>query len=283
MASPKVFAQDPWIEQAIDEIYSTYGDVVSVSEKRKSLNKFGRTSNADAGVKTTVATFQDAVVNETFATTNSIDYAVSTSTSDTGVALVEGQTINTSTGALTFTVQPVTLTGQTPAELTVPLARCTRISVANGTFASPAVDLVGNVTVYDSTLGGGGLTAGKPDVDTAVKCMITAGKNQSEKCATSVSNSDYWIISEIYTSVTRSSPQNATVDVEVEYRRVGGVWLPLGLEITIDQAVSGSEVVFPVPFRVIPKNADVRMVATSDTADTVVTGRINGVLAKIIN
>ena len=91
MASPRVFAQNPWIEQAIDEIYSTYGDVVSVSEKRKSLNKFGRTSNADAGVKTTVATFQDAIVNETFATTNSIDYAVSTSTSDTADTVVTGR------------------------------------------------------------------------------------------------------------------------------------------------------------------------------------------------
>jgi hypothetical protein len=271
------------IEQAIREIESGYGDIVSVVRKEKSLLKFGRTSNADVGVKTTVATFQDAVVNETFATTNSIDKVVSSSGSDTGVVTVEGHTLNTENGHLTFAVQNVILTGQTAATLATPLARCTRIYRTRGTFASPSTDLVGNVVVYDSTLSGGGLSSGKPDVDESVKCIIPAGKNQSEKCATSISSTDYWILTSFYTSCTRNAPQNARVDIDIEWRELGGVWRPLGLEITIDQAVEPS---FGEVFKVcplVPKNSDVRMVATSNTADTIVTGRMHGLLAEIVS
>lgn len=45
---------DARLVQAEREIYQTYGDVVSIAAKGKSLLKFGRNPNLSAGVKETV-------------------------------------------------------------------------------------------------------------------------------------------------------------------------------------------------------------------------------------
>ena len=274
-----VIDNDPYIRQSIREISSSTGDDVSVYNKQKSLIKFGRTTNADAATKTTVALFQGTEINETFATGNSIDYVVSSSGSDTEIVTVEGHTVDGS-GNMTFVTQNVTLNGQTPVALTTPLYRSNRVFVPKQTYASPASALVGNIHVYDATVATG-VTAGVPNVATATKIMIAAGKNQSEKCATSVSSTDYWIITEIFASVSRSSPVSAKADIDVEYKEVGGVWRPLGFEISLDQA-SGPFVHDEMrPHFWIPKNSDVRMVITSDTNDTKATGYIAGYLASV--
>jgi len=271
--------QDYWVGHAIREVESTYGDIVSVNAKKKSLIKFGKTLQANDGVRTTVGIFQDAVVNETLATGNTVDSLVSTSGSDTGIVTVEGHTMDGS-GNLTFVSQDVTATGQTRAVLGTPMARANRMYIKGGTFAVPAVANVGNIAVYDNAANSG-LTAGKPDTDASVKMILVAGINQTQKCATSISSTDYWFISEVYASVTRGSPQSAKVNIEVEYKQVGGVWRPLGFEMNLDQA-SGPHMHDEMrPFFIIPKNSDVRMIAISDTASTIVSGYIGGVLAKV--
>ena len=269
---------DFWIQHAIDEIKDSYDDTVLI--KPKPLNKFGRSiATNTAGDKVTVATFQDAVTNETFATDETIDQIVSTSGSDTGPIVVEGHTQDAG-GNFTFVVQTVTLTGQTPADLGTDLIRCTRLYRPKGTFASPTSDFVGNIACFDSAANSG-FTGGKPDVDASVKCMITAGKNQSEKCATSLSSMDYWILTGVYAAVTRAGPQSAKADIDIEFREVGGVWRPLGLEMSVDQESKGSEPLPLKPYRWIPKNSDVRMVFTASENNTVVQGHIDGVLALV--
>jgi hypothetical protein len=273
-------ARDVHIADALSRIHVDYGDVCSIERKGKHLHKFGHTNNADSGVKTTVAEFQDNEVNETLASGNTIDSIVSSSTSDTEVVKVEGHTVDTLTGDFTFSTQTVTLTGQTRAPIT-PLNRCSRIYVPPATYAAPASDLVGNVVVYDQTEATG-LTAGKPDVDSSVKCMIVAGQNQSQKCATTISSSDYWIITEIYAGLARSGPANVNADIEVEYKQVGGVWRPLGFEINLSQSVLPAFHDTMLPYLVIPKNSDARMVAISDTANSSLSGYISGYLASVI-
>ncbi len=275
----RIVDNEPWIRQAINNIRTNYGDIVSVDAKKKSLIKFGRTLSANDGVRTTVGIFQDAVVNETFATTNSVDSIVSTDAGDDMIITVEGHTIDTTNGKLTFVSQDATLNGQTRVALTTPMARANRMYVKNGTYASPATAPSGNITVYDNAANSG-LTSGKPDTDASVKLMLVAGINQTEKCATSISDDDYWIITEIYAACTRSAPQDAAVDIEVEYRQIGGVWRPLGFEGNIDQGASSFIHDEMRPCHIIPKNSDVRMIAVSDTASTVVSGYIAGVLAK---
>jgi hypothetical protein len=270
---------DFWMRLAQEEILESYGDYVRI--KPKSLVKFGRTANADNGVKTTVGVFQDAIVNETFATTNSVDYVVSTSASDTGPVTIEGHTQDQTTGDFVFVVQTVTMTGTTPVALTTPMARANRAYVKAGTYASPASANVGDIAVYDSTLSGGGVTAGKPDVDAAVKLMIAAGVNQSEKCATTISSSEYWIITGLNAEISRSGPQSALADITLEYRVVGGVWRPLGVEISISKDSVNVIAESYSPAFIIPKNSDVRLVATSTVDNSIISGAIRGVLAVI--
>lgn len=102
------------VNQAVREIKETYGDDVSVLDKRKSLVKFGR--NANIGTSpVTVAESGD----EEFQTDNTIDKIVCTDAAFTGDIYVEGHTI--SGGLLTFASQVATLNGQTPVSLTTPL------------------------------------------------------------------------------------------------------------------------------------------------------------------
>ncbi len=273
----------PSIAAAIDGIEVATGDRVSASLKKKGLNKFGKAQNADAGARTTVANFQDDEINETFVTTNLIDSAVSTSASDTETIVIEGHTID-GNGLLTFAVQEVTLTGQSAASLPTPLARASRAYVKNGSFATPAGDLVGDVAIYDDT--GVSLSGGKPSIDAAVKLMIsgTRGANQSEKCATSLSNEDYWIITAAAFSITSGSASGVAAEFEIEYRDVanGGVWRPLGLESSLTLP-GQSHVRDPLSVPIwIAKNTDVRAIVIADTNNTTVDARISGYLAKVL-
>lgn len=270
------------VASAIEAIYGSYGDIVSVHEKKKLLNKFGRTENADSGVVTTVGRFQGTEVNETFATTNSVDRFVSTSTNDTGIYTVEGHYFDGSND-LIFATQDVTANGQTPVALGTSLCRANRMYPKLGTFGSPSEDPEGVLSVYDSTIATSA-PSGVPSDATATKLVLdgTTSRNQTEKCASSVSSTDYFIVTEIYAAVTRTGPQNAKVDIELEYRQKGGIFRPLGLELNIDQAANGFIHDEMNPPLIIPKNSDFRLVAVSNTDNTIVVGYVNGWLAKIV-
>lgn len=272
--------EDRWLQFAIDEIANAYSEQVSVFAKRKSLGKFGRTTNADNGVKTTVGTFLGSEVNETFATTNAIDGVVSAGAgdSDDQVLTVEGHYYDASNN-LVFHVQDVTLNGQTKASLSQPLCRATRAYVKNGTFASPATTPQGPVYVYASS--GVSLSLGVPQTDSSVKLVMAAGFTQTEKCATSVSYQDYWILTRIAASVERGNASTVTCDIDVEFRQQGGVWRPLGLELSLRTASASWADIHLNPYLIIPSNTDVRMIAISNTNDTTVSGRIAGVLALV--
>ena len=261
-------------------VSDTIGYTYSIEDKKKTLGKFGRTVNADSGVRTTVATFQGSVVNETFTTTNSVDALVSDNGANSGPVTIEGHSID-GEGNLTFRIQTVSLDGQTPVALSTPLARCTRIYRTPGTFASPAVELTGNVYVYDSARAGGA-SGGTPNDATATKCMIPDGFQQSQKCATSISQNDAWILTQITTGIERGGGGGSvSVDVTVEQRTLGGVWLPLGSFLTVTSA-SPEVNISADPAPIILPNSDVRLVAVSDTNNTTVEGNIRGYLAKRI-
>lgn len=251
----------------------------SIRDKAKTLRKFGKTANADAGVKTTVADFQGSVVNETYATSNSIDSIVSDNASDTGQVSVEGHVVDMATGDMSFLVQHPILTGQTPVTLTTPLYRCTRIYRSNGTFLSPTTELVGNVYAYDSTLAGG-VTGGTPNTATATKCMIVAGNQNSTKCATSISSTDVWMVTHITAGLERLSGSGTRGDVNIEIRNQGGVFRNIGGEVVLSTTAGPyAEVNYETPIIVLP-NSDIRMVATVDTNNSSVFGEIDGFLAK---
>ena len=262
-------------------IKEQYGDTVSVNAASENLNKFGRTSTNVGTTFATISEFQDAVTDETFATDNVVDSIVSTNAGDTQDIVVQGFTLDNTTGQLTKVTQTATLTGTTEVTLSTPLARVVRAYVGTtGTVLAEPAALAGDVTIYDNA---GGITGGKPNVDAAVKLILFSGQTQSEKCATCTANNEYWIISALRAQVFAAANQTDFVTVRIETRDLvnGGAWRPLGGDVV---AVPGA---FPPPqtpfnpLRIVPKNHDVRAVAKTDAATAPVFAEIEGVIAEV--
>lgn len=256
--------QDTFLKHAIEIIYADYGDVVSVEQKNKDLLKFGRNQNIQT-TKTTIMGLPSGIYNETYISTNGITTISSSSSSDTQELVIEGHTI--SGGLFTFVTQTVTLNGQNQVTLSTALARATRAYNNNST------DLVGNIYVYET----GTSTAGVPDAPATVHLMIDAGENNSEKASTTISNTDYWIVTNFYADVLEKTASWALIHFEI--RRQGKIFRNL-----IDRGASdNSSVNYDFrPYVIIPKNSDVRLRAAANTNGIDVSGGINGFLAKVI-
>jgi len=258
---------DPWLQHAIDTIASNYGDTVSVFQKNKDLLKFGRNRLVGTS-KAVIMTLPSGILNETYPTTNSITTISSSSAADTNVMRVEGHTVDVTGLIFTFVVQTPTLNGQGQVTLATPLARVSR------TNTSGAVDTVGNIYVYETDT----TTAGVPDTNTKVHLIQEAGANNSEKAATTISDADYYIVTGFYGDVLEKSASFATLHLEV--REAGGVFIN---KVDVATTTGGGGRVHEFkPYLVVPKNADVRLRASADGANTDISGGIQGVLASVV-
>lgn len=267
------------IARAENTIRSTYGDTVSVAAKGKTLNKFGRNNTVGTSYET-VAELQGTTSDETFVSTNIIDSIVSSSGSDTQTVTIEGHTIDGS-GNLTFVTQTATLNGQTEVTLTTPLARANRLYIgASGTFDSPQAAAVGDIAVYDNT---DGIAAGVPNTAAATKIMITAGKTQSEKCATTISKADYWIVTYLGAAIDDPTGPTNFIELRAETRDVvnGGQWRPWGREFVIFNGTNGVKEEFDPPI-IIRKNHDFRVRAKCDAGSSSVYAEVGGYLASVL-
>lgn len=245
-------------------IENTYGDIVSIHVKNKDLLKFGR-NDAIGTTLATVMTLPTGVLHETYVSTNAIDKFSSSSGSDTGTIVVEGHTI--SGGVFTFVSQEVTLVGQAETPLTTPLARVSRVYNSNST------DWVGVIYVYEDDT----VTAGVPQTDSKVHLMTRAGENQSDKCATSISDNDYWLVTKVTGECLEK--QASFVELHLEVRHEGKVFR----DVVDGSASDGHSWIHDFkPYLIIPKNSDVRLVAVADGAGTQVAGDIEGVLAGVV-
>jgi len=248
------------------EVLSTYGSQVSISDKAKSLRKFGRNGTVD----TALETIWTPGGNEVYCTTNAITHFSSSSGSDTQQIIIEGHTV-TGTGAsavFTFSVQTVTLSGQTKVALTTPLARVSRA------YNDDSTDLVGNIYVYEDDT----VTAGVPQTANKLHLQIPAGSNKSFKASTTFSNNDYFALTGMYASVTKSSG-NAAVDFFLEVRFVGKTFT-VKEQMTITAGSAGVELFFD-PVIVIPQNADVRIRAVATATNIPCAATFEGYIASV--
>jgi len=256
---------DPWVQHAIEVIGGTYGDTVSIQAKDKDLLKFGRNQLVNTS-KSTLMTLPVGIDNETYVSTNIITQISSSSASDTENVIVEGHTI--SGGVFTFVIQTVTLTGQTLVSLDTPLARVSRV-VNDGSN-----DLVGNIYVAQTDT----LTAGVPDTDTKVHLIVSAGLNNSEKASTTISDTDYYIITNFYCDCLEKTSAFGTVHLEV--REPGKTFIN---KVDIE-ASTNAEGRHPFkPYLVVPKNADVRIRISANAAGKDFSGGFEGVLASVVS
>jgi len=253
---------DGRLVQAEREIQATFGDVVSIDKKAKSLLKFGKSAALSTDTLETVWTVGG---NESYVSDNSITHVSSSSALDTQEIRVEGHTI--SGNDLTFVVQTVTLSGQTSVALTTGLARVSRISNNNGT------ELVGRVVVYEDTA----IVGGIPTDATKIHIDIPLGFQQSFKAATSFSKEDYYVMSGFYGAV--SAKQSAAVDFYIEIKEPDGVFLQKAC-FTASSSGGNSDISLD-PAIIVPKNSDVRVRCETSDNNAVVFGIFKGYLAKV--
>jgi len=252
---------------ALDEIKGTYGDTASVTAKRKSLQKFGHHALLGSSVET-IALLPNA--HETYLTSNLITTISSSSTSDTDEVKMEGHTMD-GNGNLTFVVQTATLLGRNQVTLTTPLARISRLY--NNT--TTGTDLVGSLSVYEDDTD----TAGVPDTDALVHLQTDVGHNQSEKCATSLSSTDYWIVTSASAMIQKKT--SGTVDMDIEIMRSGNVFRKVAGMVATTTGSSMTEVTFSPPL-IVPPNADIRVVGVAAGSSTEVSAALHGYLAKVV-
>lgn len=255
---------DPWLSHAVAVIESTYGDLISVSEKSKDLLKFG-TNPLTQTTLSTVMDLPSGVSNETYVSDNLITTISSSSTSDTEEIKIEYHTVD-GNGDFTFGIQTITLTGQTQVTLPTPCARISRV------YNNGSNDLVGAVYVYQDDTS----TTGVPDTATKVHAVIPAGYNQTRKCATTVSSQDYWIITNLGCGMNEKT--SAFADAQIEIRNKGKVFRA-GINITSGSGVTADHDYGP--YLIVPPNSDVRVRAKTGANNQEVTAHIQGVLAII--
>lgn len=252
-----------YLELAENQIYQTFGDRVSVVDKAKTLRKFGR----NTAVGSTFETIWQRGGNETYVTSNLIDTISSSDAGDTQSVVIEGHTI--SNGLLTFSTQTATLNGQNKVTLTTPLARMTRL-YNNGT-----TDFAGIIYGYeDSTI-----SAGVPSDASKVHIQVSQG-NQSEKASTSISNSDYYILTSVETFVFTKTSESA--EFIGEMRQVASTpkaWRRVYSTVASNQ---GAVIEYFDPPFIVPRNYDIRVRAKSDGTSIDVGAAFNGYLAKVI-
>ena len=240
-----------------------YGADLNLTDAPKALKKFG--SRANLGTSLLEVTGLDA--NEVFVSSNLIDSVVSTSGSDTNTVVIEGHTISGSD--LTFVVQTVTLTGQTRAALTTPLARATRL------YNSSATDHVGQISVYQNSAASGGVVTDQNKVH--IKTLV--GGAQSVKCATSISSSQYYLITEVTSAVLKA--QSRSVNFFLDVRQSGGVWRP-AFEWGSASTGSTTTNIALDPVVIVKPNSDVRIAAISSGTATDVAATFGGHLAEVL-
>ena len=257
---------DGRLVQAEREIQSTFGDVVSIDRKAKSLIKFGKSSPLSANGTSTVWTVGG---HETYVTENSITHISSSSASDVYEVFLECHTVS-GTGQdqkFTFLTQTVTLQGQTKVALPFAVSRVSQINNNNGS------ELVGRVTVYEDTT----VVGGVPSDPTKIHIDIPAGLQSSFKAATTLSDEDYYILTGGFGSV--SLKQSAAADFYLEVRLAGKVFVQ---KAAVSASSGGPWNIELDPAVIIPRNADIRITVETDTNNAVVFGVFKGYLAKVI-
>lgn len=246
-------AADP-LALALNEIQSTYGVTATIEGKAKSINKWGY--NSSSAGSSTWETVQSGGGTETLLAANLITVIDSTSASDTGTVVIEGHYLDAS-GNLVFHVQSVTLTGTTAVVLSQALSRCSRMYISTADVA------VGTITVNAGEAG-------------TVYNRIVAGDAQTEKCATSFSYRDFFIVTNFGSWIFANGTPRVVFRLEVSTD--GGAWRPQARWSLRGDGSDYDRVTTAPPF-IIPPNSDIRIRSSANSSGVEVGAHFSGYLA----
>ena len=266
-----------WMRYAERVVAERYGARVSCMAAGDMTRRHGRVTTSIINTETLVAQLQSPEVEETYATTNSIDSVVSSSAADTGTVRAQVQGYYYDGTDLVYHTQLRPLVGQTPVTLTQPLCRVDRA------YNPIGIAYQGVISVFDSTLAGG-TTAGVPNNAAATKLTIQGPSFQeSSKCAFSVAANEYAFVAQLQCSIERQAPPTNTVDIRVQRRDQNGVWRTTCMltSLTTDAVAQASMEIHPwVPF--VP-NADGRVICLSTAINIPVNATLGLVRARILD
>lgn len=211
----------------------------------------------------------NGIVKITVTGTTTFTYTV-----DAGTASPATGTITSTNQNKTFVTQTIQMNGTTTVALSTNLARATRLYIPS---QNKATDFTGTGYVFETDT----TTGGVPDTDSLVHIMIsnvTSTPNQSLKASTSISSTDFWIVTSFHGHVL--TKQASWIDVVMEVREIGGVFREVE-NVSVSSSAATESVHFK-PYKIIPANADIRLRATADTNGRSGAGSIQGYLVKVI-
>ena len=130
--------------------------------------------------------------------------------------------------------------------------------------------------------GGTGIASGVPSSGNDVYAIIPAGVQQTEKAQSATAAGEYLIIRSVSASIPEAASPTGTAacDVDLEIKRKGGVWRPIGGQLACSAQQRTVTVEYEPPI-VVPPSADYRLVGRASTTDLVVGGVISGVSVKV--
>ena len=295
MAASNVL-DDPWVAEAVRRFSKDYASVIAdrkveILGKDKSVLKFGRNLNMSLGVLSTI--WDVGVANETYldsangTSANLIDRISASNASDTSRTIrVEGHYLSAAHTFHFVALDVVTdaSNGQTPVDLAnatvvadafggwgdyLKLARCSRLANLSAT------DLLGNIYAFQSGIT---VTAGVPQDLTKTHAKITSPRQQTNKCATTISNEDFAIMTTARAGVGRAAA--AFVDFSLEIAERPNIFRERTLGIASRD--SGFVPFFSQPpYIVIPPNSDIRLLGSSSANSVTGLGEFNLLLGKL--
>lgn len=248
----------PMIGYALNRIEREFGDRCEVN--RKDLNKFG--GNPAVGV--TEVSLNSWGADEVFQTSNVTLKMSSSSASDTSGVFIEYAFLN-SKNEFEFAAMQATLDGQNKVTLPSAAARWMRMYTSG--------DVAGDVYIYRD----GAITAGVPDDLTTVHNAIPAGDNQSQKAGTTITHSNYFLMSSYWADVVKKT--GASITIKIKIREFGGDFRSAPRRGASDS--NGLRQEYDSYFIVKP-GSDIVITATSSVASTDVTAGFNGMFADIV-
>lgn len=265
-----------WMRYAERVIGQQYGARVSCMGAGEMMRRHGRVTTSLVATDTLIAQLQTPEVEETYATSNSIDSIVSSSAADTGTVRAQVVGYYYDGTDLVFHSQLRPLAGQTPATLTQPLCRVERA------YNPIGIAYQGVISVFDSTAAGG-TTAGVPNTASATKLTIQGPSFQeSSKCAFSTAANRYSILTTFQASIERSAPPNHTVDIRVQRRDQNGVWRTTCTLTSLSTDAVAQQTFDVRPWVPFPPNGDVRAICIATAAGIPVNCTLGVVRAAIL-
>lgn len=240
-------------------------------EGASDVHKFGAATNVDTADG--IVNLWDGMANNittkipvyTYSTTADITHLACTDNTYTGHPVtLEGLDANWD-----YTIQTINVTGNTPAELLVPLVRVFRGYISN------AVELGDTDHIYVGV--GDSFTSGIPDDLSDTRCVIHGNRGQTQMSMYSVPRGYKLYITRGWS--TLAGKLNVNIIMYIRVRDFGGVWRRLHITSHRGAGSSSNERAYEIPL-VLDSQMDIEYLCETDANDGALSAGFHAMLIR---